>query len=235
MARKKKKVEEEEGDSFIVMFTSLSVILLAFFILLNSLATPDEKKERTALGSLAGAFGILTGGFGFDPNTVYFEKGAPMIKASEEIQILMKKVKRGMEKMEFATGVEFHETAQDYRISFRDGLFFQLGRAELDPVRFPVLDIIAQHIKSIRFPVNIEGHTDSLLSKGGERQNWLLSTQRAMAVLRYFQEAAKVRRRYLQAGGYAHYHPKVPNTTPQNRAQNRRVEIVFIKPKFRKR
>ena len=44
------------------MTVSLFIILLAFFILLNTLAVPDEARQRLALGSLMRNFGVLSGG-----------------------------------------------------------------------------------------------------------------------------------------------------------------------------
>ena len=63
--RKKKKAEESSDDggaNFMMMFNALMIIILAFFILLNTLAEIDESKKKEALGSLAGAFGVLMGG-----------------------------------------------------------------------------------------------------------------------------------------------------------------------------
>jgi chemotaxis protein MotB len=32
----------------------------------------------------------------------------------------------------------------------------------------------------------------------------------------------------LSAAGYGEFHPRVPNDTPENRASNRRIDIVIL-------
>ena len=76
MAKRRKKAAGGGGgggmsaeDAFAVMFTSLNLILLSFFILLNSIAVVDNNRQRRALGSLRGSFGILLGGENPDSNS----------------------------------------------------------------------------------------------------------------------------------------------------------------------
>jgi outer membrane protein OmpA-like peptidoglycan-associated protein len=77
--------------------------------------------------------------------------------------------------------------------------------------------------------VKIEGHTDD---QGADAYNVALSRRRAQAVqtaMRGLLTGAGVT---LQASGYGESRPKLPNLVdgkpmPENRAKNRRVEIVF--------
>ena len=63
MAKRSRGVENDSGSNVgLVMMLSLFLILLTFFILLNSIATMDERRTRVAIGSLMGAFGIFKGG-----------------------------------------------------------------------------------------------------------------------------------------------------------------------------
>ncbi len=56
--------------------------------------------------------------------------------------------------------------------------------------------------------------------------NWELSLARAMAVVKYMQDQG-VDPTLLSAAGYGQYHPIAPNDSPENRSQNRRIEIVL--------
>ena len=57
MAKRNRGEDKSSGsDVGLVMMLSLFLILLTFFILLNSIATMDEKRTRVAIGSLMGAF-----------------------------------------------------------------------------------------------------------------------------------------------------------------------------------
>ncbi|GLX00507.1 lipoprotein [Microtetraspora sp. NBRC 16547] len=75
--------------------------------------------------------------------------------------------------------------------------------------------------------VRIEGHTDD---QGTDAYNNVLSLRRAQAVQRFLQE--KLPGVTFQARGFGKSRPKVPNhvngrPNEENRAKNRRVEIVF--------
>jgi len=78
--------------------------------------------------------------------------------------------------------------------------------------------------------VLIEGHTDNLPIRTAQYpSNWELSAARAARVLRYLVQKGGISPHRLTAVGYADTRPLVPNTTPANRAQNRRVDIAILK------
>jgi chemotaxis protein MotB len=52
-------------------------------------------------------------------------------------------------------------------------------------------------------------------------------------VLHYFEEQ-QVHPRRLSAVAYGEYHPVAPNTTPEGRSQNRRVEVVILPNQIQK-
>ena len=58
--------------------------------------------------------------------------------------------------------------------------------------------------------------------------NWELSAVRATTVLKYLVSKGVAPQR-LTATGYGQVMPLMPNTTEENRAQNRRVEFVLEK------
>ena len=80
--------------------------------------------------------------------------------------------------------------------------------------------------------IRVEGHTDNVPIAPSLRvrfaTNWELSTARATAVVRYLQDKAGIAPDHLIASGYGEYRPLSPNTTPEGRAQNRRIEIVLV-------
>jgi len=68
----------------------------------------------------------------------------------------------------------------------------------------------------------IAGHTDS---RASDAYNIRLSNNRANAVAR---EARRVGANVLEIRGLGERQPRVPNTSPANMAQNRRVEIICV-------
>jgi chemotaxis protein MotB len=69
----------------------------------------------------------------------------------------------------------------------------------------------------------VEGHTDNT---GSVDYNWDLSTRRATAVVKILSFNGVAPARLTAAGKGMHY-PVVPNTTEENRAKNRRTEIIL--------
>lgn len=71
--------------------------------------------------------------------------------------------------------------------------------------------------------VTIEGHTDN---QGDDERNLKLSKNRANAVLNYLVENG-INKQRLKSIGYGETKPKVSNTTPENRAKNRRTDFLI--------
>jgi chemotaxis protein MotB len=78
--------------------------------------------------------------------------------------------------------------------------------------------------------IRIEGHTDNdPISTPLFPSNWELSSARATNVLRFLIEKTKLKAENLSAVGYGEFHPLLPNTSKENKAKNRRVDIVILK------
>jgi chemotaxis protein MotB len=113
-------------------------------------------------------------------------------------------------------------------VSLSDQFLFNSGSAELKPDGRRVLYKIATLIRKDVPAVSVEGHTDSVPLRGGiYRDNWGLSSSRAAAVASWLEESGLSSQK-LQAVGFASAHPVVPNDSPEHRALNRRVELVFL-------
>src|SRR5262249_49992540 len=73
----------------------------------------------------------------------------------------------------------------------------------------------------------VAGHTDNVPIRSGRwKSNWELSTARAIEVT-LFLIAHGMKPQVLAAAGYGEFDPVSANDTAQNRAQNRRIEIVL--------
>ena len=77
--------------------------------------------------------------------------------------------------------------------------------------------------------MRIEGHTDNVPIRTPRfRSNWELSTARASAVIAFVIETQAFDPVRLSAAGYGEFHPRAPNDSAENRARNRRVDIVIL-------
>ncbi|TXR54286.1 flagellar motor protein MotB [Reinekea thalattae] len=95
----------------------------------------------------------------------------------------------------------------------------------------PILDIIRDLLVTTPGDIYVEGHTDSLpISTARFRNNWMLSSARALAVAEYLFIAPEMDENRFTVVGHGSSQPMADNTTAAGRLENRRVEIVIKKP-----
>jgi chemotaxis protein MotB len=79
------------------------------------------------------------------------------------------------------------------------------------------------------YDVRVEGHTDNMPIHNDEfDSNWELSSARATRIARIILALRAIPPERLSAAGYAEFHPVADNTTPEGRAQNRRVDLIIL-------
>lgn len=114
-------------------------------------------------------------------------------------------------------------------VSLKEAGFFDSGSAVIKPAGYQLLNTILEAMTGYSNPLRVEGHTDNIpISTSQFPSNWELSVSRATNVLRYLQKSYDVEPAKLSATGYAEFRPTIENTTPENRAKNRRVDIVLL-------
>ena len=126
--------------------------------------------------------------------------------------------------------VEVVEDAQAITVRIANRNMFASGEATLTSGYLPLLDRIGGALQDEPGRVLVVGHTDNQPIRTARfPSNWQLSTARAETVARVI--AAKLSDTgRVRAEGHADNEPLVPNTTPEGRQQNRRTDIVLIKP-----
>ena len=124
--------------------------------------------------------------------------------------------------------VEVAEVKGNLTIRLKDKLVFPSGSTTLTEEGKKALDVIAEAFKDLKDKnVLVAGYTDDekVGSKSGFKDNLALSSARAQNVVRYLQSKG-VQPALLAAAGFGEHRPIVPNDTPENRSQNRRIEIA---------
>lgn len=120
------------------------------------------------------------------------------------------------------------------RLDVKGKILFETGSAILSTEGKALLDAIAEEVllntNYADYAVRVEGHTDNAPIGGSELRNWNLSTERAIAAVKYLQVHAKVNAQRLAATGYAFYQPMDTADTPEAKAKNRRIEIILVPP-----
>ena len=120
------------------------------------------------------------------------------------------------------------------RFVFQSEVLFSLGSVEigskgqLEMVKLAstLMEIEKSLPTDIDWILQIEGHTDNLSVRAGQtyKDNWELSTKRALSVLRFLiKQGIKPSR--LSASGYGSFQPIDKNNNKNAREKNRRIEM----------
>jgi chemotaxis protein MotB len=108
-------------------------------------------------------------------------------------------------------------------------LLSRLGESEIAKIAL-ILRVIADEIPSeINWVIRVDGHTDNipLSGVGAYADNWELSQARALTVVKHMVEVLGIPPSKLAATGFGEFQPISFEDTPEARAQNRRIELVF--------
>lgn len=139
--------------------------------------------------------------------------------AMEVASALSKEVKKGQ--------VEVETNGSKIVIRVKEHGSFASGSANLRPGFIPIMARIRDVLRGIRGVYSVEGHTDNVpINTARFRSNWELSTSRAVSVAHELLVGGHLDERRFTVIGYGSVRPLMPNTTKDNRAKNRRVEIV---------
>jgi outer membrane protein OmpA-like peptidoglycan-associated protein len=137
-----------------------------------------------------------------------------------------KRAKEAMDKLALAS-VPVKEEKRGLVITLSGSVLFPSGKASLLPSAQTKLNEVAAALKDEEsdHKIVIEGHTDA---RGSDATNQELSERRARAVREYLVSQG-LSSDAIEAVGLGPSRPVADNTSPEGRANNRRVEIV-VKP-----
>lgn len=116
-------------------------------------------------------------------------------------------------------------------ITMRNKLLFPSGSDLVQASGLNVLKTIAKVLKNnSNIDIVVEGHTDNVPISSKSKQfkdNWDLSTARAVNVTRILTQKYNIHPERLTAAGRSMFFPIAPNTTVAGRAKNRRIEFIL--------
>ncbi|MCR5267385.1 MAG: flagellar motor protein MotB [Lachnospiraceae bacterium] len=122
--------------------------------------------------------------------------------------------------------VDIDFTSQYVQLTLNGALLFDSGSATIKKDALPILDKIGVILqKYSNEEIEIEGHTDNVPISGRFANNNELSSARALSVFEYLMDHTTLNPATVKHTGRGEYIPVADNSTPEGRAQNRRVEI----------
>lgn len=244
MARRKQNAppDEPKGDEWLATYSDCITLLLTFFVLLYSMSSVNEAKLKSISSALQS---VLNSSGGDSILQFNMENGEVPIEGSEvkaeidksleavdENAIMYEKIKEFVKKNGLEDTVEIREDERGVVMKLRDSILFESGKAELKVDSKEILGKIGNLLNTFDNGVIVEGHTDNLpINTYKYASNWELSAARAVNVVKYFVEDEKLDAKRFTASGNGEYQPIVENNSEENRAINRRVNILIMAKK----
>ena len=112
-------------------------------------------------------------------------------------------------------------------IALPNDILFDSGSTKVKKAGKTALANVAKILANVDRRFLVVGHTDNVPIRTAQfASNWELSTARAVEVVQLLIKEG-MNPKSLSAAGYSEFDPVVPNDTPANKAQNRRIEIVL--------
>ena len=152
----------------------------------------------------------------------------------QTIEELQKKISKLHQTPAEATGfgkgydVAFDAAGGTITVTLPNAILFDPGKAQLKKSTITELDHVLSVLKEkyAGKQIDVVGHTDSVpIKKSPWKDNWELSTERALSVTRYLIKRG-IPEDKIRAVGCGASRPIASNATASGRARNRRVEIV---------
>ncbi|MAP31601.1 MAG: type VI secretion system protein TssL [Marinobacter sp.] len=257
-ARPLKKNRGKKGTpDWIVTFADLATLLLTFFILLLSFAEMDVEKYRAMANSMSLAFGssnVVAEDVGGSPITLVESDTVSLPEPSESLQQqpefidertersetrqipggvldLAGRLVRELEEEVASETLHVNYDEDQVVIRFSEEATFRSGDATIKPEMIPIIERVVSVLSACSGDVVVSGHSDDRpISSSQYRSNWDLSAARAVSVVHELVLNRDIPADRVVAAGRAETRPLAPNTSPENRAINRRVEIAIRNP-----
>jgi len=242
VVKKKKAHGGHHGGAWKVAYADFVTAMMALFIVLWIVGQSNSVKQ-----SISGYFkdpGVFTSGSsgGILPDT---QKPMPLPPPPVEIEVdkravEMEKLKTEADKIsetiaqthdfsKFKDKIEVTVTEEGLRIDLveeSEGLFFDIGKANMKPETVKLLKVIAEaNLSSLNNSVIVEGYTDArpYISEG--YSNWNLSADRANSARKALEEGGLRKDQILEVRGFADRKLRMPDKPFD--VSNRRVSILL--------
>ncbi|HEX6510871.1 MAG TPA: flagellar motor protein MotB [Chloroflexota bacterium] len=232
----KPKVEKDRSERWLLTYADLITLLMVFFVILYSFSIIDVKKFQDLKGSLDKAFsqGVLAG-----LNTTSLSASVAYGQVQQQITSdrdnarasVASQLQQAVDAIGAGDGVTVTEVTQGVTVSFASDVLFQSGTANLKPGATDLLAQLVPSLKALPNPLEVVSNTDELgpqNTNSAYPDNWLLGNARSYVVLRALVDKNSFPEDRLSLWNKTQYSPMFPNDTPENRAKNRRVDLLVV-------
>jgi chemotaxis protein MotB len=224
--RKKKNTEPENADRWLLTYSDLITLLLGLFVILYGMSKIDTDKYEQVVTALGGIFGGENAG-ALNSSARVMPGGVSPLQA--ERNHILTTLENALGETKNKGLVSFSQNERGVTVHLMEALLFNSGSADLKASSYQILDTLGSIIKRLPNDIRIEGHTDDVpIHTDRFPSNWHLSVNRAVNTGYYMLNQYGLNAEKVSVVGYAEYRPLVANTNAENRARNRRVDIIIV-------
>ena len=219
-------------------YGDMVTLLLCFFVLLYSMSTISEDNWKAIVQSFNPTavedIRATTGAGGPDADNTG-ETGHESVEEMQEqveqdMQSLLQAIQEFVQQQNLQDAVTVSQDGGKIFITFSQSVFFDGESAVIRKEAYPILDGVSDMLSSVAESldeVRVQGHT----ARAGQGPNNVvndrtLASNRAANVIVYIQQHSVVPPSCLVSEGFGEWRPVAPNDTAENRAKNRRVEMI---------
>ena len=204
-------------EAFLLTYADMITLLLVIFVMMYTASNIDEEKFAEAMSS-------------FQEKIVKIE--SVNVRLSQDELKMLEKL-RELVKDNIDPNALIAGDTRTILFQIPSSDLFEPGGATLaEGAGNLILETIEDEMRDGVKQVVIDGHTDNVPTKTAiYPSNWELSAARASSVARFIIKKMRFNAKFLVVSGYGEHRPMKPNTSDDNRASNRRVEIKVVKDK----
>lgn len=230
MSRKKRKPDEINPGAWMDTYADTITLLLTFFILLYSFSITDNAKLKAIADALKSQVSVNPSPS--QSTEIKPDDINPGVEKLNPYDILVARVTKLLEENGLSDVVKIREEDAGVILQLGESILFDTAQAVLKTDSYDVLDVISTIIPKIDNEIMVQGHTDNRpINSSVYPSNWELSSDRALAVVKYFIDVKGLNPNRFSAAGYGEHRPLVENTSSENMGINRRVDILIVQQK----
>lgn len=256
--KRKKRKENHIDETWLLPYSDLMTLLVALFIVLFASSAIDSQKfeilSRTFNAEFMGGAGFfdsnnnpfpIDGGEGISEGNKESDDGIidkeeneedrpemtdEQIEEQERIKEIQARINAYVKEHGLEEAFVSNLTIEGLSITIRDNVLFDSGKADVRAENVETAREISKLLEmDVPRSIIISGHTDNVPMNNWEfSSNWDLSVMRAVNFMEILLENQNLNPILFSAKGYGEYQPVAPNDTAENRAKNRRVEIMIL-------
>jgi chemotaxis protein MotB len=247
MRKRRKKGEHKMDDSWLLPYADLLTLLLALFIVLFSMSEMDAQKyeelSRVFKSEFSNGKSILEEGIAPQQTSLpeneddeeeeeeeNEEVESNHMRELRELQELQKGINNYISESNLSNILETSLTDEGLLITILNDVSFDSGKAIVKEKGQEIAKEVAEFlVTDPPHQIVVSGHADDRPMHNKEfASNWELSVTRALNFMALLLRNESLDPTRFSAKGFGEHKPIVPNTSEENMAKNRRVEVLIL-------